>query len=105
MPSLSEALPYSILEAMGLGKPVVATDVGGVKELVRHGINGYLVPPQSSEELAKAVLNLLQNREKMRKMGRRARHILQEEFAEGKMIEKTMAVYEDVLRRRGITCG
>jgi len=102
LPSLSEALPYSILEAMGFGKPIVATDVGGVKEIVREGINGYLVPLQSSQELAKAILKLLQNKTKRKLMGKASRRIVEKEFTEEKMIEKTMAVYEDALSGREI---
>ena len=45
LPSEAEAMPMSLLEAMALGRPVIATDVGGTAELVRHGETGYLLPP------------------------------------------------------------
>jgi glycosyltransferase involved in cell wall biosynthesis len=59
--SISEAFPYSVVEAMMCGKPVVATDVGGIKEAI--GNVGVVVPPRSPEKLAKGILNLLEDTE------------------------------------------
>jgi len=59
-PSLFEALPVSMLEAMAVGLPVVATRVGGVPEIVAHGRTGLLVPPARGDELAAAMLRLLE---------------------------------------------
>ncbi|MGQ0617755.1 MAG: glycosyltransferase, partial [Acidimicrobiia bacterium] len=58
-PSRHEALPLAILEAMAMGLPVVAADVGGVAELVRHGVNGLLVPPEDPAALAAAIDRVL----------------------------------------------
>ena len=53
--SIEEGLPIVIIEAMSLGKPVIATAVGGIPEIVSNGVNGYLVPPKSPESLARAI--------------------------------------------------
>jgi len=57
--SIDEGLPTSLIEAMALGKPIIATNVGGVPEIVKDGINGLLVPPKSPERVAQAVERLL----------------------------------------------
>jgi glycosyltransferase involved in cell wall biosynthesis len=67
--SLSESLPMVILEAMSHGLPVVATDVGGTKEAVIHGETGLIVPPANAEALAQAILELLRDPPRRRRMG------------------------------------
>ena len=69
LPSLSESMSNSLLEAMASGLPVVATKVGGNPELVTKQ-NGILVPPADCEDLAKAIIRLLQNKELGIKMGK-----------------------------------
>ena len=59
LPSLFEGLPTVILESMACGVPVVATDIPGTRELVEHGVNGWLVPPRNPALLAQAILNAL----------------------------------------------
>lgn len=61
MPSLSEPFGIVLLEAMACGLPIVATNVGGIPEIVQDGENGFLVEPESSEEIADRVLKLLEN--------------------------------------------
>jgi glycosyltransferase involved in cell wall biosynthesis len=58
LPSFSEGLPSSILEAMSIGLPVVATDVGGVSEIIEHNVSGILIPPRDQEALTKTLLEL-----------------------------------------------
>jgi glycosyltransferase involved in cell wall biosynthesis len=65
-----EASPLVIVEALAMGTPVVASNLGGVPEILHDGKTGYLVPPRDSEALAEAILRLLQNEEKARNMGR-----------------------------------
>jgi glycosyltransferase involved in cell wall biosynthesis len=63
LPSLSEGFPVTILEAMACGLPVVATRVGGVPDIIKNGTNGYLVDTMNQEQIAEALLNLLQDKQ------------------------------------------
>ncbi len=88
LPSLSEGLSSAILTAMANSLPVVATDVGGIPELIRHGENGLLVPPANAAALAQAIEDLIADPEKAVRMGRRGRELLEERFTlERKIIE------------------
>ncbi len=72
LPSLSEGTPRTLIEARAFGCPVVATSVGGIPTSVEHDVNGILVPPRSSEELAKAIDRILTDnvlRERLSKAG------------------------------------
>jgi glycosyltransferase involved in cell wall biosynthesis len=69
LPSLMEGLSNAIMEAMASGLPIVATDVGGNKELIKSEKGGYLVQPKNSIELSNAILNLMENPELRKKMG------------------------------------
>lgn len=69
MPSLNEGLGMSMVEAMALSLPVVGTDVGGIPEVVKHGVTGMLVPPDDGGELARACIDVLKNPERAREMG------------------------------------
>jgi glycosyltransferase involved in cell wall biosynthesis len=68
-PSLNEGMGKAIVEAMAMGKPVIASAVGGIPDLVVHGENGLLVPPADSEALAQAILDLYENPDKRESMG------------------------------------
>jgi glycosyltransferase involved in cell wall biosynthesis len=71
MPSFAENLPVAIMEAFALGRPVVATQIAGVPELVRDGVNGWLVPPASVDALCDAVVEVLRaSPEQLTRMGR-----------------------------------
>ncbi len=70
LPSLTEGLPSVILEAFSCCIPVIATDVGGVPELVIHGENGWLVRPQRPDEMIWALLKALGDKKKLMKMGK-----------------------------------
>jgi glycosyltransferase involved in cell wall biosynthesis len=73
LPSVTEGLPLAILEAMAMGKPVIATEVGGVKEILKDGETGFLVPPQDPEALSERIIYLLRNEDEARQLGIRAR--------------------------------
>ncbi len=89
LPSLSEGLSSAILSAMAASLPVVATEVGGIPELVRHGENGLLVPPADAGALARAIETLLDDPEKAARMGQRGRKIVQERFTLDRKITET----------------
>jgi len=73
-PTLFEGLPIVILEAMACGKPVIASNVTEVPQVVNHGVNGFLVPPRDPEAIAKAVLEIYKN-DLIEKMGRESKKI------------------------------
>ncbi len=81
LPSLSEGVPRSIVEAMGLGKPVVATAVGGVPELVLNEETGWLVPARDVKALAKAIIKLARDEEMRLEMGRKAKEIALRDYS------------------------
>ena len=73
LPSRSEGLPRVVLEAMGRGRPVVASAVGGLPEVVDEGMTGHLVPAGRPEALARAIVTLLHDPERAAKMGAEGR--------------------------------
>jgi glycosyltransferase involved in cell wall biosynthesis len=97
-----EGLPLTIVEAMRAGLPVIASDVGGVSELVEDGRTGYLVPAKSPLILAERLRNLLEDASTRRSFGGAGRRRFEESFTLECMYEKTLALYERVLARRGV---
>jgi glycosyltransferase involved in cell wall biosynthesis len=69
MTSINEGTPVCILEAMATGLPVVSTDVGGIPEMVQHGITGYLAPAKDAEKISIEMIRILQDEEFMEKAG------------------------------------
>ena len=100
LPSLWEGLPNALLEAMAAGKPVVATKVGGIPEIVVHGETGILIPPRDTDALAIAIIDLLQNRLKEKDMGEAGRIRAAKRFSIYKMIEKTENLYQELLKEK-----
>jgi glycosyltransferase involved in cell wall biosynthesis len=82
-PSLEDNLPNTVMEAMACGLPVIATNVGGIPDMVEDGVNGYLVEPNDPAALAEALRRLLGNRGKLQEMGRRSRAICESRFGNG----------------------
>lgn len=97
LPTYGEGLPKVLLEAAAAGRPVVATDVRGCREVVRPGINGLLVPPRDSAALAQAIERLLQAPALRVALGQAGRRLAETEFAEPVVVEATLAVYERLL--------
>jgi glycosyltransferase involved in cell wall biosynthesis len=93
LPSRTEGMPNAVLEAMALGKAVVATSVGGVPELLEHGVSGSLVPPGDPAALAGALLTLLAEPELARRLGAAAQARALSLFAAPRMVEATERVY------------
>ncbi|MFH0774233.1 MAG: GT4 family glycosyltransferase PelF [bacterium] len=98
LPSLSEGMPMTILEAMAFGKPTIATDVGGVSRLINEK-TGLLVPSKDPSLLTAAIISLLKDPEKAQLMGLCARKRVEEEFAPEQMVKDTEKVYLEVLKR------
>jgi len=92
-----DALPTVILEAMFMGKPVVATSVGGVPEIIEDGLSGLIVPPADPGALSKAVLRLLADRALRERMGAQGRKTLLEKFRPEDYLKKVLGVYGQLL--------
>ncbi|NLU57283.1 MAG: glycosyltransferase family 4 protein [Methanosarcina thermophila] len=100
LPSLSEGRPNVILEALACEVPVVATDVGGIPELMVDGETGYLVPPKSPDELSRKINKLLDDknlREKMGKFGRKC--IIQRGLTWEAHAKTTVDIYQELLTK------
>lgn len=96
LPSLNEGMGRVLVEAMAAGKPVVASWVGGILDLVRDGDNGFLVSPGDVKGLSRALNTLLGDRELRRRMGQRGRALVGDFSVEG-MVEKIDTVYAALL--------
>ena len=94
LPSWIEGLPVTILEAMAAGKPVVATSVGGVPELVLDGETGILVPPHDVPSLSEAIMSLLNMPETAHQMGNNGREHISQEFSHKKMWTQIHQLYK-----------
>jgi glycosyltransferase involved in cell wall biosynthesis len=94
-PSWAEAFPYVILEAMALGRPIVASDVGGVGEAIVSRESGLLVTPRDARALASALVELLGDRQRAARLGRGALS-RSEQFTREAMIARLTAVYDEV---------
>jgi glycosyltransferase involved in cell wall biosynthesis len=90
-----EPLSRVLLEAMRIGRPVVATAVGGTPEAVEHGVTGLLVPRQDPEALAKAVIELLLDPERRARMGRAAAERARTDFDEDRLVTALLDVYRE----------
>lgn len=98
LPSEKEGLPRVILEAMLMGKPVVASNVTGSSELVIEGETGFLVPPKNPEAFADRILKLINNLELRVQMGERGRKRVIEKFSMKQYVEEVEKVFEEILK-------
>lgn len=92
--SLTEGISISILEAMAMGKPVVATDVGGNPEVVEDDKTGFLAPQGDFQGLANAIIKLLKDKELREAMGRSGRRRVEEKFSLQTFVDKHIQVYD-----------
>jgi len=95
--SLQQGLGTVMLEAMALGRPVIATGVGGVNSVVRDGQTGLIVPPSNSGELARRIRELLDDPLRARTIGSAARQMVEENFSAEKMVTRTADLYREVM--------
>jgi glycosyltransferase involved in cell wall biosynthesis len=91
-----EGSPLSVMEYMAAGKPVVATAVGGVPDLIEDGVHGLLVPARRPDELAAGIAELLSDRERAERMGEQARLRQQEEFTLDAFVRRVEDLYEEL---------
>ena len=97
--SLNEGFPVSIIEALAAKKPVVATDVGGVKELVEDKVTGVLVPKQNPQRLAQGIIYLLKNPQKALRFGENGRKKVYPAFDYTRLVSDIEGLYENLLAR------
>jgi len=95
-----EGLPLSILEAMSCGLPIVASDVGGVKEAVIQSINGFVIPRDDDADLINKLTLLLTDSSMRIKMGKESRILYEKNFTFDLMHEKTLAYYKQVIQKK-----
>ena len=101
-PSHLEGLGTSVLDALAVGLPVVATTAGGIPEMISSGEHGLLVPPRDPAALAKALMEMLEDPQRARAMGEAGRQRVLAEFTAERTVEKTEAEYRRLL---GTTTG
>lgn len=92
----TEGIANAIMEFMSLGKPVLATDGGGTKELIKDGETGFLVKPKSPEELASKIEYLLDNDKNASNMGEKGRERIRKDFSMEKMINSFVGLYKSI---------
>ncbi len=101
LPSLTEALPTVLAEAMTTGLPIIASTVGGIPEMVQDQTNGILIPPKNPEKLATACIRLLKNKKEAQKMGMEGQTIAASRFDIQKQARHLGDVYRELLHARG----
>lgn len=99
MPSLIESGPYTVLEAMAMGRPVVSTPVGMVREVVRHRESGLIVPTEDSNSLACAVLEILNDAALADRLGRCGQEVIVKQYSLEAMVDNVTSVYRSVSAR------
>jgi L-malate glycosyltransferase len=100
MSSVMEGLGTSLLDAMACARPIVATETGGIPEVVVHEETGLLVPPRDPDSLADALVTLLKDEDRARRYGAAGYERVHHRFSVEHMVHETVAVYEAMLARR-----
>jgi glycosyltransferase involved in cell wall biosynthesis len=97
LPSLNEGMGRVLVEAGLMSKPVVASRVSGIPELVKNNITGILVEPRSPKELTQGIVELLNSPEKAKRMGENARAMMKDRFSAEKMVDRIDNLYKELL--------
>jgi glycosyltransferase involved in cell wall biosynthesis len=98
LPSIAEACPMSVLEAMAMEKPIVATDVGGIPEQIVDGESGWLVPSKDPDALAAAIIEALQNKNERQRRAKKARERAVNMFSLERCAERHLQLYHQACR-------
>jgi N-acetyl-alpha-D-glucosaminyl L-malate synthase BshA len=101
LPSSNESFGLAALEAMACGAPVVASRVGGIPEVVDHGVTGYLFPPEDLDEMARAGCALLLDEEARKAMSERARVLSVERFSADAVVPRYETLYREIVADAG----
>jgi glycosyltransferase involved in cell wall biosynthesis len=97
MPSRQEGLGLSVMEAQASGIPVVASNVGGIPSLIENGKTGILVEPENIDDLANAIVGLLQNKNQLKEMGLAGRAFIRQKYSATSMIDHTLNLYQALM--------
>ena len=97
LPSYREGLGKVLIEAAACGRPVVATDVAGCREVARDGVNGYLVPVRNARRLGEAIRRLLEQPELRKRMGENGRRIVEREFSNQIVAHEFLNLFDHLL--------
>jgi len=100
LPSLNEGMGRVLVEAMAMGKPIVASDIGGIPDLVKDGANGILFTPRDVDAMAEAIIKLLLDRELRRKMGNEGKKLAYPAYDASVMVRKIEGLYKDLLKEK-----
>ncbi|MBN2053293.1 glycosyltransferase family 4 protein [bacterium] len=100
LPSKIEAFPFTLMEAMAAGVPSVATSVGGIPEMLLHGVNGLLVPAGDAGRLAGEIIRVLTDRSFHDHLARGGRYLLRTRFTLDAMAHRILGVYEEAMHGR-----
>ena len=100
LPSGNEGTPVTVIEALAAGKPVVAYEVGGVPDVVREGIDGFLVEPGSTSGLAARLGQLAADPELGRRLGEAGRERVLERYGVGRLLDDIDRLYRDTIERK-----
>ena len=98
IPSVIEAFGLVTVEAMACGKPVIGSNVGGIPEVIKEGVNGLLVKPRDPEDLANKIVSLLENPDLTKKMGAEGRRMAEENFDIKRRIDRILTIYSKLKR-------
>jgi glycosyltransferase involved in cell wall biosynthesis len=97
LPSYHEGFPKSLLEAAASGCAIVATDIPGCREIVQHGVTGWLVPTQDVSALANALRQAIEQPSLREQYGASARALITAEFSMSRVVEETIAIYDELM--------
>lgn len=100
LPSLWEGLPYSLLDAMAMAKPIIASAVGGVPEVIENGKYGLLVPPKDKHALVDAISKLASNIELRCQLGKESAEVVRKKYRLDKMVNRTEKLYEVLVQEK-----
>jgi len=93
LPSLKEGLPYTIIEAMIAKVPIIASNIGGIPEMIIDKETGFLIKPKNSEEIKSKIEYILSNPEEIKRITEKAKQKAEQEFSFRQMVEKTKKIY------------